>query len=328
MGIPHRLRKFRRPVYHYKYPFLAEVRPLLRRQLPLRTAVIYLDWVRALLEYGRRSHPQEFSPAEVSAFLSNLATLPHTTPQAQEQARVALLYVYRDLLGIDLGDLHSIQRVRRAPPTGNLLDHYELTQLFAILPEPYRLTTQLLYGSGLRVAEGLNLRVIDLDFAAGQVAVRDGSGAVGRAAPLPRSLYGALITHLDVVQQLHSHDLAQGYGYALMPGTSARRSPVLRTDWDWQLVFPAAHLFSERGQPVSRPALAEADLLRVVRAAVSQVAPRRSFSAHTLRHCFAAHLAERGCDPRRIQEMLGASALPAISAWPTAPLPGLFSPLD
>jgi integrase len=329
MGISHRLRKARRPVYTYKYPFLAEVRPVLRQQLPLRTAAIYLDWVRALLEYGGRTHPQEFSAAEVAAFLSSLAGAPGMTPSAQEQARVALSYVYRELLGIELGALHAIQRVRRGRGQGNLLTRQELTQLFAALPEPYRLPTQLLYGSGLRVVEGLNLRVIDLDVAAGQIAVRDAAGGIARIAPLPLALRSALTAHLAVVQHVHAADRAQGYGYVVLPGKMRRGAVSLSVDWAWQPVFPAAALVSDaRRRLVLRPPLAEADLLRMVRTTVREIAPRRSFGAHTLRHCFAAHLAERGCDLRLIQEMLGSSAAPCIVTWPAVFRGDLLSPLD
>ncbi len=329
MGISHRLRKYKRPVYKYKYPFLAELRPLLRSQLSLHTAAVYLDWMWKLLEYGNRSHPREFSAIEVAAFLSSLAATPRTTPKAQEQARVALLYVYRDLLDIDIGDLYMIERVRRAPPTGNLLNRREVERLFTALPELYRLPTQLLYGSGLRVAECLNLRVIDFDFATGQIAVRDQSGAVARVAPLPNDLRATLISHLAAVRQLHLADLACGCGQALLPGKSAQRYATFSADWPWQPVFPGLQLVSDlRQRLVTRPTLAEAELLRAVRIAARDVAPRRSFGAHTLRHSFAAHLAELGCDPRLIQEMLGASAQPPLPGWPAPAYPNLLSPLD
>lgn len=329
MGIPHRLRKGRRSVYACKYPFLAELRPLLRQQLSLKTAAIYLDWVQALLVYGGRSHPREFNAAEVATFLSNLAATPQMTPQAQEQARVALLYVYRDLLQIDIGDLTAIQRVRRLPAGGHMPTRGELVQLIAALPAEFRLPTQLLYGSGLRVAELRNLRVIDLDILGGQLAVRDASGGIVRIAPLPRVVHEPLMVHLAAVQALHTADLALGCGYVLLPGKSLRSAASLSAEWIWQPVFPAVALErdSRRGLLV-RPALAEADLLRAVRAAALQVIPRRSFSAHTLRHCFAAHLAERGCDPRLIQEMIGASAATPPAQWPASPRLNLISPLD
>lgn len=303
-----------------KQAFLAALRAHLRTDVPLRTAAIYLHWAEALLDYGGGA--ELAGAAEAEAFLRALAARPCITPTALEQARLALTYLYRELLGVELAGLQAIRRTPKRHAAGTLPTPAEVARLLDAVAAPCRLPAQLLYGSGLRVAECLNLRVNDLDLAAGQLAVRDHRGAIARVAPLPRAVHAGLAAHLTTLDQWYAERCVDE------PERPAGSGGPGATGAALQRLFPPMQQQDEPHKPGDPPGLAENDLLQAVRAAARTVLPRRSIGAHTLRHCFAAHLAVRGCDPRVIQEMLGVSAQQPLAAWPAAPLPGLVSPLD
>jgi integron integrase len=276
------------------------------RHYSVRTEHAYVHWVRRFVLFHGKRHPAGMGAPEVSAFLSHLATHGRVAASTQNQARNALLFLYREVL---LQPLPELEEVVRAKPPHRLpvvLTPGEVAALLAALSGPPRLVAALLYGSGLRLLEGLHLRVKDLEFERGEILVRDGKGRRDRVTMLPRRLTGALRQQLEIARALHRADLGEGFGAVFLPDALARKYPSADREWGWQYVFPAAQRSVDpRSGEERRHHLSESSVQRAVRAGVRRAGLVKAASCHTLRHSFATHLLERGQDIRTVQELLG-----------------------
>ena len=276
------------------------------RHYSVRTEHAYVHWVRRFVLFHGKRHPAGLGAPEVSEFLSHLATHGRVAASTQNQARNALLFLYREVL---LQPLPELEEVVRAKPPHRLpvvLTPGEVTALLAALSGPPRLVAGLLYGSGLRLLEGLRVRVKDLDFERGEILVRDGKGRRDRVTMLPRRLTGPLRQQLEIARALHRADLAEGFGAVFLPDALAQKYPSADREWGWQYVFPAAQRsLDPRSGEERRHHLSESSVQRAVRAGVRRAGLVKPASCHTLRHSFATHLLERGQDIRTVQELLG-----------------------
>jgi integron integrase len=271
-----------------------------------RTEDAYVGWIRRyILFYGKR-HPREMGRPEVTRFLSNLATEQHVSASTQNQALSALLYLYGELLGSDFKWLEGMVRARGPLRLPMVLSREEVRAVLNQLEGTPRLVVTLLYGGGLRLMEGLRLRIKDLDFSASQITVRRGKGSKDRVTLLPAIARQPLDRHLEIVLSQHKEDLAQGSGWVEMPGALGSKYPRAGQEWPWQWVFPATRQYQlpESGQ-IRRHHLHETVLQRAVRTAVLKAGLTKPASCHTFRHCFATHLLEDGYDIRTVQELLG-----------------------
>jgi hypothetical protein len=242
---------------------------------------------------------------EVNAFLSHLAVDLQVSPSTQNQALAALLFLYRELLEMDL-DLEGVVRARTRRRLPVVFSEAEVRAVRMELEGVPALVVGLLYGSGLRLMEALRLRVKDLDFERSELTVRDGKGGKDRMTLLPQSLVPELRQHLQRVRQLHRADLAPGWGKVLMPYALARKYPHADREWAWQWLFPQQNRWRDassgrQGRHHIDPALVQ----RAVKQAVKAAGLTKTASCHTFRHSFATHLLERGQDIRTIQELLG-----------------------
>ncbi|HZT78759.1 MAG TPA: integron integrase [Gemmataceae bacterium] len=276
------------------------------RHYSLRTEEAYVAWVTRYIYFHGVRHPAEMGAAEINAFLTHLAVEGHVSASTQNQAFSALLFLYQKVLEVDPGRIAGVVRANRPRRLPVVLTRDEVRLVFAFLDGLPRLICMLLYGSGLRLLEGLRLRVKDLDFARGEILVRDGKGHKDRVTLLPGSAQAPLQAHLIGVRELHARDLAEGYGRVWMPDALGRKYPHADREWGWQYVFPSAVRSTDpRSGEVRRHHYHEGTVQRAVKEAVRRAGLTKPASCHTFRHSFATHLLEEGYDIRTVQELLG-----------------------
>ena len=272
----------------------------------LRTEQAYVDWIRRYVIFHGKRHPSAMGAAQVEAFLTHLAAQRQVSASTQNQAQSALLFLYRQVLGTELPWLEGVVRAKPAQRLPVVLTRHDVRRLLAQLRGHHRLIGDLLYGSGLRLLEGLRLRVKDVELGRGEIVVRNGKGGKDRITMLPVALRSRLGEQIDSVRALHARDLAAGHGFVWLPPALARRYPAAPRELGWQYVFPAAHRAVD---PVSRCVLrhhvSDLSFQRAVRQAVRHAGIDKPATPHTLRHSFATHLLEDGYDIRTVQELLG-----------------------
>jgi integron integrase len=286
---------------------MEDVRRRLRvKHYSLRTEQAYVGWIRRfILDSGKR-HPLEMGGAEVEAFLTRLATEGEVAAGTQNQALSALLFLYREVLRVDLPWMSSVVRARRPRRVPTVLSRDEVTRLFAVMDGRTELIARLLYGTGMRLMEGLRLRVKDVDFARNEIIIRDGKGGKDRRTVLPRSLAERLRAEIERVRTLHAHEVAAGGGTVWLPHALERKYRNATRALGWQYVFPAARRSRDpRSGAMRRHHIDDAVFTRAMKTAVGRAAIVKPASAHTLRHSFATHMIEAGYDIRTVQELLG-----------------------
>ncbi len=288
---------------------LDRVREAIRaRQYSRRTEKAYVQWIRRYIFFHGKRHPAEMGAPEVTAFLTSLAVHDKVAASTQNQALSALLFLYREVLGVELPWLDDVVRAKRPQHLPVVLTRDEVRAVLQRLDGVSRLMALLLYGAGLRLLECCHLRVKDIDFATNQIVIRDGKGRKDRVTMLPAAVKAALIAHLERAREQHQADLRRGAGWVELPNALTRKYPNAGRDWGWQWVFPATRFYVERltGQR-RRHHLHESVLQRAVKDAVRGAGITKQATCHTFRHSFATHLLEESHDIRTVQELLGHS---------------------
>jgi len=285
---------------------LDQVRDALRlKHYAYRTEQAYVDWITRYILFHNKRHPTDMGRPEVQAFLTHLAVEKNVAASTQTQALSALLFLYRQVLHQDLGNLDAL-RAHKPKRLPTVLTRDETLRVISALKGPHQLMAKLLYGSGLRLMECARLRVKDIDFAQRQIVVRDGKGAHDRVTVLPESLVAPLQEHLQRVKQLHDQDLDAGHGTVDLPDALERKYPNTNRDWGWQYVFPSERRSTDpRTGLVHRHHLDASGLQKAVRRAARLAKITKPVGPHTLRHSFATHLLQANYDIRTVQELLG-----------------------
>ena len=286
---------------------LDRVRATLRtRHYSYRTEQAYVGWIRRFIVFNGKRHPTEMGDVEINTFLSHLATEGHVAASTQNQALAALLFLYREVLALQVPWLECLVRARKPVRLPVVLSRDEVRRLLSGVRGTPSLVCRLLYGTGMRLLEGLELRVKDIDFERNEIIVREGKGAKDRHTVLPASLRASLGEHLAGVRALHDADLAAGAGSVRLPGALAAKYPNAPREWPWQWAFPARTVWRDEASGARmRHHLHESAVQKAVRAAAVRAGLTKPVGCHTLRHSFATHLLEDGYDIRTIQELLG-----------------------
>jgi integron integrase len=286
---------------------LDRVRTAIRtRHYSRRTEQAYVGWIRRFIVFQQKRHPSEMGAAEISMYLSWLAESRHVSASTQNQALSALMFLYRDVLQIDVGRITGLVAAKVPHRLPIVLTRVEVLRLLQSLKDPFWLIAALLYGAGLRLNECLELRVKDLDFERSQITVRRGKGGKDRMTMLPQGVQARLSDHLRRVRDVHTRDSNAGFGRVVLPDALARKYPNADREWRWQFVFPAARICRDpRWGPPSRFHLHESAVQRAIADAARRLELTKRVGPHTLRHSFATHLLEDGYDIRTLQELLG-----------------------
>lgn len=290
-----------------KVKLLDQVRAVARaKHYSHRTEDSYHNFIKRFILFHNKRHPKEMGAEEISAFLTDLAVNGKVSASTQNQAFFALLFLYRDVLRINLPHIEGVVRAKRAEHLPTVFTNEEAKAILARLDGVPFLAASLLYGAGLRLAEALRLRVKDLDFENAQIIVRDGKGAKDRVTLLPKSIANPLEKHLARVKFIHDADLKSGLGEVWLPFALSRKYPNAGREWKWQYIFPSTVISPTRvdGKP-RRHHTSATTIQKAVGRAMKQAAINKHGNCHTFRHSFATHLLENQYDIRTVQELLG-----------------------
>ncbi len=288
-------------------PLLNQVRQILRlKHMSRSTEKSYLYYILDYIYFHNKRHPQEMGVDEIRGYLSHLATHKNVAASTQNIALSALLFLYRQVLKSDLPDIDNIERARRPKRLPVVLTRSEVQKVLAIADGVEGLFLQLLYGTGIRLMEGLRLRVKDVDFERKEIVIRDGKGEQDRMTMLPEKVSAPLQQQLSYAKALHNIDLGVGLGEVELPYALAVKYPNAAKDWRWQYIFPSP---TRSIDPITgrkgRNHLSEDRIQRAMKRAMRQAEINKNATPHTLRHSFATHLLENGYDIRTLQELLG-----------------------
>lgn len=292
-----------------KPKLLDQVRERIRvKHYSLSTEKTYLYWIRFFIHFHHLRHPQDMGAPEVEAFLSHLATQREVAAGTQNQAMHAILFLYKEVLGIDLPWLDGITRAKPSKRLPNVLTMAETQALLAHTGGLPGLIIRLLYGTGMRLMEGLRLRVKDIDFSRRQITIRAGKGDKDRITMLPESLVEPLKARMIERRKMHDIDMAKGMADVELPHALERKYPNAGKEFGWQYLFAAADYSADpRTGVIRRHHIHEKTIQRHVKEAARKAGILKPTHPHTLRHSFATHLLESGYDIRTVQELLGHS---------------------
>ena len=291
---------------------LDQLREALRsRHYSRRTEQTYCQWVKRFIYFHNVRHPKDMAETEINAFLTYLAVKEKVAASTQNQALSALLFLYRHVLGREVGDLGEVLRARKPKRLPVVMTREEVKAVLSHLEGDKWLMASLMYGAGLRLMECLRLRVQDIDFSRNEIIVRDGKGPKDRVTMLPESLKAPLREHLKKVKAIRERDLAEGLGRVQMPLALDRKYPNAPKEWPWQWVFPQEHRWTNsQTKEQGRHHMDESLVQKAVRDGVRMAGLTKRATCHTFRHSFATHLLENHYDIRTVQELLGHKACP------------------
>lgn len=301
------------------------------RHYSRKTLKTYGYWAAQFGEYMRHRLPEEVDSEDAKGFLEYLALERKIAASTQNQAFNALLFLYKHVLNRDLADLEGTVRAKQGMNVPEVLTKEEVHRVFRFLDYPYDVFFKLLYGCGLRLGEGLALRIMDLDFALGSLTVHRGKGAKSRKVPLPRLLRPALEEHLVQVRGIFDGDARDGSGGVFLPDGLERKYPGAPKEWPWFWVFPGREkTWVPESRQHRRMHLHESHAQKTIQEAVGKAALGKRASAHTFRHSYATHLLQMGTDIRTVQVLMGHAdvkttqiythALQSLTRGPLSPL--------
>lgn len=310
--------------------FMDTLRDKIRvKQYSYKTEQTYLGWTERFIRFHRLRHPKDMGKAEIEQFLTHLANS-GISASTQNQALAAVLFMYREMLSRSFENIRAV-RAKGTTHIPTVLTVGEMKRVLCRLHGVYHIIGYLLYGSGMRLGECLQLRVKDIDFEMRTITLRETKSNRDRVTMLPEAVAGALRLHLAKIKAQHDEDLAHGFGSVELPGALARKYPKAEYEWGWQYAFPAAQFSRDpRSGVIRRHHLHETSVQRAIRRAAKEASIAKPVGAHTFRHSFATHLLQAGTDIRKIQELLGHKDLKTTMVYThvAGMGAGVKSPLD
>jgi integron integrase len=300
----------------------------------LSTERTYLYWIKYFIIYHDKKHPIKMAKKEIEAFLTYLATDKKVSPTTQNQAFSAILFLYKEILGVDMHDWNiQALRAQERKHIPVVLTRQEVLKVISNLDHIYNLIVSLMYGCGLRMNEALNIRIKDIDFGFNKVYIWDSKSLKDRTLPLPHKLIKRVEHQVDYVTSLHEKDLKDGYGTVYMPYALERKYPHAKSETKWQFLFPMSKVSKDpRSDTIRRHHVHPTTLGRNIKIAAQKSAIYKRITAHTFRHSYATHLLQAGIDLRSIQELLGHKSVETTMIYThvVAELnkSKIFSPLD
>lgn len=286
---------------------LDQVRGVLRvKHYSIRTEESYIQWIKRFIYFHQKRHPRDMGAAEIQAYLTHLAVNRNVSPSTQNQALSALLFLYQQVLKMELPWMDDITRAKKPQRLPVVFSKDEVKHLLAQFEGSRWLVFSLLYGTGMRIMECVRLRVKDVDFEKREITIRSGKGDKDRLTLLPAPLIDPLRLHIEKVRHLHEQDLKGGYGTVYLPYALDRKYPTACREWGWQYVFPAKNISTDpRSGRQQRHHIDEQALQKAMKVAIRRAGITKPGSVHCLRHSFATHMLEDGYDIRTVQELLG-----------------------
>ncbi|NQV71495.1 integron integrase [bacterium] len=277
-----------------------------RRNLAASTERVYIGWIKRFVKYHEIRHPLEMGADEVGEYLNFLATEREVAASTQNQALNAIVFLYRDVLNLDLEDFNTFVRARKPRRLPVVLSRGEVQLLLSLMEGTPLIVSQLMYGAGLRIIEAITLRVKDIDFELSMIHLQAAKGQKDRVSVLPDRLKPLLRAHLKTVRRIHNQDVLDGGGRVPLPYAFGRKSATAETDWAWQYVFPSRNTeLNERDHTRTRHHISPSVVQKALKLALKRAQIPKKASCHTLRHSFATHLLDSGQDIRSVQELLG-----------------------
>ena len=290
-----------------KPKLLDQVRAIIRaKHYSYRTEESYVNWIKRYILFHNKRHPQKMGENEINQFLTHLAVNRKVSASTQNQALCAIIFLYKHVLKIDIDDLGEMVWAKKPKRLPMVFSKPEAEKGLEQLSGMKWIMANLLYGSGLRLNECLQLRVCDIDFDYKQITVRNTKGNKDRVTMLPEKVIDPLKSHLQKVKNLHEKDIKDGYGSVFLPYALERKYPKAGKEWKWQYIFPATQISTDPRSGIRRRHhIYETVLQKAVKTAIRKSGITKHAGCHTFRHSFATHLLERGENIRTIQELLG-----------------------
>ena len=283
------------------------VRESLRlKHYSIRTEEAYVNWIKRYILFHNKIHPSKLSETHIRQYLSHLAIKQKVAASTQNQAFNALIYLYKHVLKIELGELDDIERAKRRRKIPVVFSPAEAKNVLSNMSGINKLMASLLYGTGMRLMECVRLRVKDIDFSNNRIIVRDGKGGKDRITILPETLIDILKLQIKRVKLTHEQDLLDGFGSVYLPYAIERKYPSAEKSFGWQYLFPSSKNSKDpRSNKIHRHHIHESILQKAVKSAIGKIKFEQPASCHTFRHSFATHLLANGYDIRTVQELLG-----------------------